>query len=250
MNTRGVKLFELRFQMFVDEHQRFQRAAQISITHGDDLIYARLCSAFHWNAPSHRSTRHWTASNKAKLQPVGVMHRPGNCRRVAQGSSRGTPEAGPRSVSSRTRPRNRPPGEGLLGSGREVTGSTVKISAVVGFDNLETSGNAVRSHNPRLAIVRRNFGIAGVTAPRAPKTFNPMVACGHRLGMTQISKRSYVVKTALRQNQRGPLESQRGLEIGQYRCPMGNRDRVHPEAEVETADWETVMRLSIREASR
>jgi hypothetical protein len=85
------------------------------------------------------------------------------------------------------------PARGLLGRGREVAESTVKISAVLEFDNLKTNRNAVRSHNPRLAIGRRKFGIAGPAALRAPKIFNPMVACGHPLSMTQISKRSYVV---------------------------------------------------------
>jgi hypothetical protein len=105
----------------------------------------------------------WTALNKAKLQPIRVIHRPDNRRPVAQGGA------------------------------AEVTGSTVKISAVLQFDNLKTSRNAVRSHNPRLAIGRRKFGIAGLTAPRAPQIFNPMVLCGHPPSMTQISKRSYVV---------------------------------------------------------
>jgi hypothetical protein len=85
------------------------------------------------------------------------------------------------------------PPRGLLGSGRQVTESTVKISAVLGFDSLKTNRNAVRSHNPRLVIGRRKFGIAGLAALRAPQIFNPMIACGHPLGMTQIPKRSYVV---------------------------------------------------------
>jgi hypothetical protein len=83
-----------------------------------------------------------------------------------------------------------------LGRGREVTGSTIEISAVLGFHNLKTSGNAVRSDNPRLAVGHWKFGIADLAALRAPEIFNPTVADGHPFSMTQVSKRSYVVKTA------------------------------------------------------
>jgi hypothetical protein len=86
-------------------------------------------------------------------------------------------EAGARSISSRKAALV----GGLLGSGRDVTGSTVKMAAVLGFDNLKTYRNAVRSHNPRLAIGRRKFGVAGLAASSAPKIFDPMDACRHAL---------------------------------------------------------------------
>jgi hypothetical protein len=68
----------------------------------------------------------------------------------------------------------------LLGVGRAVAGSAVKVTAVLGFDNLKTKGNAVRSHSPRLAIGHRKRGSAGLAALRTSKIFNPMVAGCHR----------------------------------------------------------------------
>jgi hypothetical protein len=91
----------------------------------------------------------------------------------------------------------------LLGIDRAVAECAVKISAVLGFDDLKTSGNAVRSHGPRLAIGYRKLGNAELPALRTPKIFNPTVAYGHPLSMHRIPKRSYVVKTALGENQRG-----------------------------------------------
>jgi hypothetical protein len=96
----------------------------------------------------------------------------------------------------------------LLGGNREVAENAVKISAVPGFDNLETSGDAIRSHNPRLGISHRKLGNADLSALGTPKIFNPTVPFGHPLSMPPIPKRSNVVKTALRQNQRGPNSSQ------------------------------------------
>ena len=90
-----------------------------------------------------------------------------------------------------------------------VAASAVKVSAVPGFDDLEAGGNAVRSHNPRLAIGHRKLGNAKLPALRTPKIFYPTVAYGHLASMHRIPKRSYVVKTALRENQRGPLQEPR-----------------------------------------
>jgi hypothetical protein len=59
-----------------------------------------------------------------------------------------------------------------------VARRAVKISAILGFDNLKTNGNAVRSHSPRRAIGHRKLCFAGFTALGAPKILNPMVA-GH-----------------------------------------------------------------------
>jgi len=41
-SARGLKPFKFKFQTFVDEHQGFQSAAQISIARGYDFIYLRL----------------------------------------------------------------------------------------------------------------------------------------------------------------------------------------------------------------
>jgi hypothetical protein len=68
----------------------------------------------------------------------------------------------------------------LLSVDRAIAESAVKITAVLGFDNLKTSGNAVWSHSPRLAIGHRKLGSAGLAALRTPEIFNPMVAGGHR----------------------------------------------------------------------
>ena len=83
-----------------------------------------------------------------------------------------------------------------------VAESAVKISAVLGFDNLKTSGNAVRSHSRRLAIGYRKLGSAGLATLRTPKIFNPMVAVV--IVMHRVPKRSYVVRAALRENKRDP----------------------------------------------
>jgi hypothetical protein len=92
---------------------------------------------------------------------------------------------------------------GVLGIDRAVAECTVKISAILGFDDLNTSGNAVRPYDPRTAIGHRKLGDAELPALRTPKIFNPTVAYGHLASMHRIPKRSYVVKTALGENQRG-----------------------------------------------
>ena len=68
----------------------------------------------------------------------------------------------------------------LLSVDRAVAESAVKVFAVLGFDDLKTRGNAVRSHSPRLAIGHRKLGSAGLAALRTPEIFNPMVAGCHR----------------------------------------------------------------------
>src|SRR5450631_1746129 len=92
-------------------------------------------------------------------------------------------------------------GGGLLGSDREVADNAVKIPAARGFDNLKTSGDAVRSHNPRLVISHRKPGNADLSALGTNKIFNPTVAFGHPVRMPRIPKRSNVIRAALRENQ-------------------------------------------------
>jgi hypothetical protein len=46
-----MKPFKLKLQVFVDEHQRLYCAAQISITHCNDLIDIGFCTLIHTTLP-------------------------------------------------------------------------------------------------------------------------------------------------------------------------------------------------------
>jgi hypothetical protein len=82
---------------------------------------------------------------------------------------------------------------------RTIARRAVKVAA----DNLKACGNAVYLYVPRILIRRRNLGWSGLLAMRALKVFNPTVA-GHPLIRVQSRNVPYVVKAALRRNQKGP----------------------------------------------
>src|SRR5450631_2103047 len=135
-------------------------------------------------------------------------------------------------------------GDGLLGCDREVADNAVKIPAARGFDNLKTSGDAVRSHNPRLGISHRKPGNADLSALGTNKIFNPTVAFGHPANMHRIPKRSNVIWAALRENQTWtpkPLRIETGPVPGQH----GNSLAI-PEPILSTAHAD---RLNVRSGS-
>jgi hypothetical protein len=136
-------------------------------------------------------------------------------------------------------------GGGLLGSDREVADNAVKIPAARGFDNLKTSGDAVRSHNPRLGISHRKLGNADLSALGTNKIFNPTVAFGHPVRMPRIPKSSNVIWAALRENQTWtpkPLRIETGPVPGQH----GNSLAI-PEPILSTAHAD---RLNVRSGSK
>jgi hypothetical protein len=107
----------------------------------------------------------------------------------------------------------------LLSVDRTVAESAVKVFAVLGFDNLKTGGNAVRSHSPRLAIGHRKLGSAGLAALRTPEIFNPMVAGCHHFtpspetflcrqgGTTRITKGPVAIGSNKTPSERGGIEA-------------------------------------------
>jgi hypothetical protein len=84
----------------------------------------------------------------------------------------------------------------------EVARGTIKVPAVLGFENPKALGNAIHLYIERV-IGLRKFGGAGLSALWTPKNFNPMVGGGHptlctcgrsnqpQLGGTKIRPRNF-----------------------------------------------------------
>jgi hypothetical protein len=91
---------------------------------------------------------------------------------------------------------------GSLGFHLEVARGTIKVPAVLGFENPKALGNAIHLYIERV-IGLRKFGGAGLSALWTPKNFNPMVGGGHptlctcgrsnqpQLGGTKIRPRNF-----------------------------------------------------------
>jgi hypothetical protein len=50
-NSPGLELFELKFQVLIHQHQRFQSTPQIAIAHRDYFFYLRLGSLIQETLP-------------------------------------------------------------------------------------------------------------------------------------------------------------------------------------------------------
>jgi hypothetical protein len=95
-----------------------------------------------------------------------------------------------------------------LGFRRAVARRAVKVDDTSGPDKLKSFGNAIHLYVPRVFIFCRDPSFAGLSAMRACEILNPTVA-GHPVNIRPIPKRSYVVKAALRRDQKGPLQLRR-----------------------------------------
>jgi hypothetical protein len=77
----------------------------------------------------------------------------------------------------------------LLGLHRAVARRTVKVDAVLGFDNLKAFGEAIHLYIQR-TIHLRKLGGAGLFALGTAKNFNPMVVSDHPANMSLGRPRS------------------------------------------------------------
>jgi hypothetical protein len=86
-----------------------------------------------------------------------------------------------------------------LGFHRTVAGRAVEVAAILELDSLKPIIDTIDPDSlvtiaVSLTVRLRKLDFASRRAIRAPKIFNPMVACGHPATMTRMPKRSNVVK--------------------------------------------------------